>query len=318
MMNKKEVLFVSHKKAQCGVYEFGINITNILRHSKHYRFIPVECSSLGELNAAIAEHAPAAIIYNYHQAVMPWVATRIGRGLYRNNIASIHIPQIGIIHEITQHVADTATNYKNKILFGVSSIANVLFDFYIAPDPTLLLLNPLVYKTGRLIPSYQNNFPLPSKPVIGSFGFGTPKKGFEKIVQLVQQEFDQATIRLNIPSADFGDKSGDSARTIAARCKALVTKPGIDLNVTHDFFDGESTLDFLARNTINIFLYEDESGRGVSSTLDMAMAVQRPIAVSDSMMFRHVLDVAPSISVTKSNLKTIIHNGFAPLQDHYN
>jgi len=320
-MNKK-ILFVSHKKVQCGVYEFGKNITDVLQHSQLYQFIRVECSSLGELQTAIAENAPAAIIYNYYPSVLPWVTTRIGPKLYRNNIASIQIPQIGIIHEITQHVADTATAYKKKILpVGASRLSNSLFDFYIAPDPTLLLLNPFVYKTGRMIPSYQNNFPLPSKPVIGSFGFGTPKKGFEKVVQLVQQEFDEAVIRFNIPAADFGgDKDGINARGIAEKCKALVVKRGIQLIVTHDFLDNKTMLDFLAKNTINIFLYEHDetSGKGLSSAVDNAMAVQRPVAVSDSAMFRHVFDVEPSICVTKNNLRTIIQNGFAPLQKHYN
>ena len=247
------------------------------------------------------------------------MATKIAPKLYKNNIASIQIPQIGIIHEITQHVADAATNYKKKILFGgASHLSNSLFDFYIAPDPTLLLRNPLVYKTGRLIPSYQNNFPVPSKPVIGSFGFGTPKKGFEKIVQLVQQEFDEAVIRFNIPAADFGDKNGVNARAIAAKCKALIIKPGIQLIVTHDYMDNKAMLDFLAKNSINVFLYEDKSGRGLSSTVDNAMAVQRPVAVSDGVMFRHVFDVEPSVCITKNNLKTIIQNGFAPLQKHYN
>ena len=319
-MNKR-ILFISHKKAQCGVYEFGKSITNVLQYSKRYQFIRVECSSLGELKTAIAENAPDAIIYNYVSSVLPWVATKIGPKLYRNNIASIQIPQIGIIHEITQHVADAATNYKKKLLFGVSNLSNSLFDFYITPDPTLLLLNPFVYKTGRLIPSYQNNFPLPSKPVIGSFGFGTPKKGFEKIVQLVQQEFDEAVIRFNIPAADFGeDKDGVKARGIAEKCKALIVKPGVQLIVTHDFLDNKAMLDFLAQNTVNIFLYEHDetSGKGLSSAVDNAMAVQRPVAVSDSITFRHVFDVEPSICVIKNNLKTIIQNGFAPLQKHYN
>lgn len=317
-MNKK-VLFVSHKKAQCGVYEYGKTITDVLQNSKNYQFIRVECSSLDELRTAIENNTPAAIIYNYHESVLPWVATKIGPHCHRNNIASIHIPQIGIIHEITQHIADTATNYRKRFLFdGVSNLSNSLFDFYIAPDPTLLLLNPVVYKTGRLIPSYQNNFPLPSKPVIGSFGFGTPKKGFEQIVQLVQREFDEAIVRFNIPSADFGDKDGISARTIATKCKDLISKPGITLIVTHDFMDNKTMLHFLAQNTINVFLYEDKSGRGLSSALDIAMAVQRPVAVSDAVMFRHVFDVDPSICVTKNNLKTIINNGFAPLQKHYN
>ena len=320
-MNKR-ILFVSHKKAQCGVYEFGKNITDVLQHSRRYQFIRVECSSLIELQTAITENAPAGIIYNYMPSVLPWVATRIGPKLYKSNIASIPIPQIGIIHEITQRVADTATNYKKRLLFGgTSHLSNSLFDFYIAPDPTLLLRNPLVYKTGRLIPLYQNNFPLPSKPVIGSFGFGTPKKGFEKIVQLVQQEFDEAVIRFNIPAADFGDdKDGVKARSIAEKCKSLITKPGVQLIVTHDYMDNKAMLDFLAKNTVNMFLYEHDttSGKGLSSAVDNAIAVQRPIAISDSVTFRHVFDVDPSICVIKNNLKTIIQNGFAPLEKHYN
>ena len=34
-------------------------------------------------------------------------------------------------------------------------------------------------------------------------------------------------------------------------------------------------------------------------------------------MFRHVLDVEPSVCVTRNSLKTIIQNGFAPLEKHY-
>jgi len=175
-----------------------------------------------------------------------------------------------------------------------------------------------VYKTGRLIPSYKNNFSIPSKPVIGSFGFGTPNKGFEKIVQMVQREYDEAIVRFNIPSADFcGDKDGVIVRGIAENCKAQVVKPRIRLIVTHEFMDNKAMLDFLAKNTINIFLYEDKNNRGLSSAIDNAMAVQRPVAVSDAVMFRHLFDVEPSVCVTKNNLRTIIQNGFAPLQKHY-
>jgi len=316
---QQKILFISHKKAQCGVYEFGKNITDVLQHSKCYQFIRVECSSLAELQTAITENSPAGIIYNYIPPVLPWVINKIGLKLYRNNIASIQIPQIGIIHDITQHVADSATNYKTDFLFsvGASHLINSLFDYYIAPDPTLLLRNPYVYKTGRLIPSYQNKFSLPSEPVIGSFGFGTPKKGFEKIVQLVQQVFDEAVIRFNIPAADFGDKNGINARIISEKCRALITKEGIQLIITHDFMDNNTMLDFLAKNTINVFLYEDKSNRGLSSALDNALAVQRPVAVSDAVMFRHLFDAEPSVCVTKNNLKTIIQNGFAPLRKYY-
>ena len=316
----KIILFVSHKQVQCGVYQFGKSITDVLQHSKNYQFIRVECSSLDELKTAIAKNAPEAIIYNYYPSVFPWLTTRIFPKLYKNNIAFIPIPQIGIIHEITQHVADAATNYKNKFfLNGLSYFSNSLFDFYIAPDPTLLLKNPFVYKTGRLIPAYQNNTLISLKPIIGSFGFGNPGKGFEKVVQLVQQEFDEATIRLNISFADF-DEDKLYAKTIAEKCKALIAKPGIQLIITQDFMDNKAILDFLAQNTINVFLYEKDMtiGRGLSGVIDHAMAVGRPIAVSDSGMFRHLFDAEPSVCITKNNLRTIIQNGFAPLQKHYN
>jgi SAM-dependent methyltransferase len=313
--NGDAVLFVSHPKAQCGVYEFGKKITGVLEHSSRYRFTRIECSSLAELHDAIRDNDPAAIIYNYHPSVLPWLATKVAPGLYRNNIASITVPQVGIIHEVTQQVADTATGYAKKYFPGdITRLCNTLFDHYIAPDPTLLLLNPLVYKTGRLVPEYLNDFPLPLLPTIGSFGFGTPNKGFEKIVELVQQEFDEALIRFNIPSADFGDKDGSHARAIENNCRGLLVKPGIRLEVTHEFHDEKQLLDFLARNTINVFLYEDTVGRGLSSTVDNALAVGRPIAVSDSLMFRHVLSASPSVCVKKNSLKTILANGFAPLQ----
>lgn len=316
-MIKKKILFVSHKKAQCGVYEFGVNIFEVLQKSLSFNFVKAEISSKVELHKSIEAQKPQAIIYNYHPAIMPWLATKVLPKCYVNNIVNIKIPQLGIIHEITQQVANTSTNYRNKFIFGCSGkLSNSLFDFYIAPDPTLLLQNPIVYKTGRLVPNYINSFPMPSIPTIGSIGFGTPKKGFEKIVELVHAEFDEAIIRFNIPFASFGDNDGINAKAIAAACKALIKKPGIKLQVSHDFLNKDSLLDFLAQNTINVFLYEDTGGRGLSSTIDNALAVKRPIAVSDSIMFRHLFAATPSVCVSKNSLKDIISNGFGPMQKY--
>lgn len=315
----KRILFVSHKKAKCGVYEFGKSLIEVLKKSAHYDFVHLECSSMMELKEGISNYQPAAILYNYHPSVLPFLTKKVFPKLYVSNISSIQIPQIAIIHEITQAVADSSAAYRKKIhLGGASRLGNSLFDFYIAPDPTLLLGNPLVYKTGRLIPAYKNNFPQPQIPTIGSFGFGTPNKGFDKIVDLVQQDFDEAVIRFNIPFADFGDKDGVNAKAIAEQCKNLIKKKGIQLKVTHDFHHRQSMLDFLAQNTINVFLYENTHGRGLSSTVDNALAVQRPIAVSDSIMFRHVFDAEPSVCVSKNSLHAIINNGFKPLQKYYN
>lgn len=317
-MARKKILFISHQKTQCGVYEFGKNITDVLCDSQRYDFIRVECSSLAELQAAIELNQPVAIIYNYMPELLPWAATKIIPRFYRNNLATIKVPQIGIIHEVTQGVADRATDYRNKYFFGTyTKLLNSLFDYYIAADPTLLLKNPVVYKTGRLVKHYQNNFSEPKMPIIGSFGFATAKKGFEKIVQLVQRDFDQAIIRLNVPVADFGDQDGVNAKTVEDNCRRLLVKPGIELNITHDFLDTKGLLDFLAQNTINVFLYEDTTARGISSVTDNALSVYRPIAISDSLMFRHMLGAQPSICVNDNDLSTIIKNGFSPLDKYH-
>ena len=309
-----KILFITHREKQCGVFEFGKDIFNAISSSSKYEFIRAECESLSDLQAAIETHAPRAIIYNYHPAVLPWLCTKVSKGIYRNNIAAIKIPQVGIIHEITQQVADTATGYRNKYILGSSEIRlNSLFDFYIAADPTLLLKNPLVFKTGRLVPQYNKEIVEPVVTTIGSFGFATPKKGFEKIVGLVQKEFDKAIIRLNMPAADFGDKDGSNARKIAAQCKSLITKPNISLEVSHDFLDKDQLLGFLAGNSMNVFLYEGSAGRGISSATDNALAVKKPIAVSGSSMFRHILGAQPSVNADTVPLKTILQNGFEPL-----
>lgn len=310
----KTVLFVTHKRKRCGVYEFGRQVFQAISGSAKYRFFRAECDSLSELLHSIETHRPDVVVYNYHPSVMPWVCTRISKGIYRNNIASINLLQIGIIHEVTQQVADMATAYRNTFIFGrMQKKLNSLFDFYIAPDPTLLLKNPLVFKTGRLVPEYAAP-PPPPVFTVGSFGFATPRKGFERIIQKVQEEFDEAVIRLNMPPADFGDRDGARARAIAERCRALIYKKDIRLEVSHEFFNDDQLLAFLAGNSMNVFMYEDTGGRGISSAVDNALAVKRPIAVTRCAMFRHVLSARPSVCIDDSSLKMIFHNGFAPLE----
>lgn len=296
----KTILFVSHPERQCGVHEYGKNIADALIDSGKYRFIYQECAGIRDLEAAIDAHQPAVVIYNYYGSTLPWLTKKIIHKTYRPLNRFIKVPQLGIFHEVTQEKADGASNW--------------LFDYYIAPDPTLLLRNPIVYKTGRLVPGFANPYPIPEVPVIGSFGFATPNKGFEEIVKAVQQEFDKAIIRFNIPSADFGDKEGSNARWLVETCRSLITKPGIELNVSHNFLSKNEILDFLAQNTINVFLYQDKRGRGISSTTDYALAVNRPLMVSDSIMFRHLHNVEPSIVYGHTSIKQVIQQGVAPLQ----
>jgi SAM-dependent methyltransferase len=291
MSDNGTVLFVSHPKAQCGVHQFGLAVSGALGGSRKYDFRYVECGDAGAYQAAMAQHAPAAVIYNYYPSTLPW--------LKRAVVETHPVPHIGIMHEVTQAKANAADRR--------------LFDFHIGPDPTLLLSNPTVFKTGRLVPRYDKRQPMPEIPTIGSFGFGTAGKGFERLISQVQQEFDRAVIRLNIPFASFGDASGDKARAIAAKCRSLITKPGIQLDLRHEFMTVDQLLDFLAQNSLNAFFYEYQNGRGISSVVDHALAVKRPLAITRSSMFRHVHGARPPITIEDARLVDILQRGFTPL-----
>ena len=203
-----------------------------------------------------------------------------------------------------------------KLVIGDNKkLLNSLFDFYIAADPTLLLKNPFVFKTGRLVPTYNNkSLNEGNVPVIGSFGFATANKGFEALVKTVQNEFDDAVIKINMPSAYFGDRDGVNAKKIAEHCKSIISKKGIKLEITHNFLEGEKILDFLAGNDLNAFFYEDKKGRGISSAIDNALAVKKPIAISNCPMFRHILNTNPFICIENTSLTEILKNGFKPLE----
>jgi hypothetical protein len=290
--NQTKILLVSHTEKRCGVYQFGLNIGKALKTSSKYSFIYSECSNADELFFAVNQIKPLVIIYNYYPSTLPWLSSKI-----LNKINATHV---GMIHEVTQNVAD--------------SITNDFFDYHIAPDPTLILRNPLVFKTGRLVQKYVNHYALPEITTIGSFGFGLQGKGFERLIKTVQEEYDEAIIRLNIPFAAFGDANGEQALTIAQRCQDLLVKSGVKLSLSHDFLTQEQLLDFLAQNTLNAFFYQKNEDRGISSVIDYALGVKRPIAITKSNMFRHIFSGHPSLCIENSSLRQIIDNGVAPLE----
>jgi len=295
----KKILYVNHKKQQCGVYEFGKNIGDALIGSTKYKFKYFECDSFQELKGEYRSFKPDVIIYNYHPSTMEWIYPM---GKYKLPLTYlINAIHIGTIHEVYQRSADEANN--------------TIFDFHIAPDPTLLLKNPIVYKTGRLLTGKPKELkPDNSIPVVGSFGFATPGKGFEKIVKLVQEEFDEAVINLNIPSSKYCDEAGVNARKIADECRSLIVKNSVKLNITHNYLDNEDLQEFLSLNSINVFFYDDQVNRGISSTPDAAIVSGRPIAISRSRLFRHLFNCNPSICIEDSSLKGIISNGTAPIE----
>ena len=96
MAGAETILFVSHKRALCGVYEFGRSVADALQASRKFHVVFAECGGADDYHAAVAAHDPGAIIYNYHANTVPWIK----RGL----IGRHRGPHLGLMHEFTQRL----------------------------------------------------------------------------------------------------------------------------------------------------------------------------------------------------------------------
>jgi hypothetical protein len=68
---------------------------------------------------------------------------------------------------------------------------------------------------------------------------------------------------------------------------------------------------------MNIFLYHYSYGRGISSVLDYALSVQRPVALTKSYQFKHMIDASPSIFIEDRSIKDILEDNIIPLEPYY-
>jgi hypothetical protein len=286
------IVFATHSQQQCGVHQFGRQIFKALQGSSKYEFVYCEVNGPSELREAIFEHNASAVIVNFHPATIGWAA---GRPVW-----FLQIPSIGIMHEMTDALADQTDD--------------ALFDYYIFHDPSAETRNPLFFTSGRLIHPTSRSVAAPTRVTVGSFGFATAGKGFEAVAARAHAEFDDCLIRFNIPSSEFCDKDGSQARIVADRCRSIITKPGVQIEVTHDFMDLDGVENFLAGNSINAFFYDEQDGRGISSATDLALSARRPIAARRTSMVRHMFGAQPSIFIEERSLREIAESGVAPLQ----
>ena len=290
---KPRILFASYAIFDCGAHQYGKNIFSSLEQSARFYFEYVDIRELNDLDQAVKRGDFSAVIVNYHPTTMPFIKINMPR--------RYSIPCIALMHVMPQREAD--------------NIPRSFFQYYIMGDPTLRENNPRVFATGRMIPVYNNTKPLPRVVTIGSFGFAMNEKGFLRLMDAVQEEFDEAVIRLNIPPNGIGDPDAALARRQVDLCRQRLWKPGIRLKATHEFFDNAGLIDFLASNTINALLYDYmPENCGISSAADHAMAARRPLAITKSRMFRHLYDLEPPITIEDRSIKDIIDSGIRPFE----
>jgi len=289
--NTKFVLFLNHKLKQCGVYQYGKRVYDIIKETPYIQYVYREVDNYEEYQYYIKEFQYYCIFYNYHCITMPW--------LNENNIQK-NIKNIGTQHDLEEYP---------------------FFDSVARLDCTLIeqkhkysLPRPLFYKNIEDYSSTNERFKNfiyfkpenPNIPIIGSFGFGSFYKGFDKIVKLVNEQYEQAIIKFLIPSADYGSKHEQNIQLINY-CSSFITKPGILILYFQEFVENEEMLLFLNSNTINLFLYEDAEKNGLSSTIDYAISARKPFGISNSSWFRHIY--SDEICVNKTSLDEIIKKG---------
>jgi hypothetical protein len=291
MADLKTILCINHRDTQCGVHQFFKRLTAPLIASKKYNVYYIDPAEESEFHYWCEQLKPDIILYNFYtSATMPWLTP--------------------------EKIASWRTRFKQTCLFHEVPIAHMGFDlvFHQDPDDTMTpyykLARPIPIYTPDVYTTYISN----PYPVIGSFGFGLGGKGFGRIAALASQQFEKAHLRFNIPYAHFGDIDGRGAHDWARHIIGCVTNENITVEISHDFMDEPQLLHWLAQNDMNAFLYDENYGRGISGTLDYALAVRRPIAITKSWQFKHIWNIDNSFLVENNTLDSILQRGVGHLE----
>jgi len=241
-------------------------------------------------------HNPSVIVYNHLTGTMPWVDTT-----FVNQLRQRGIKQGTIVHNVAY---------------------STFFDFYLHQDPNYNV-HQNNYKLLRPLFEYNKSVAVdPHKIKIGSFGFGFASKQYEQLCACVRDNFLRTNVpvelRLHLTHSHFCENSRD-IQNIKYNASRILNNPNINLVITTDFISDDDLLDFLAGNDLNIFFYQKyHEYNGISSSVDYALSVKRPIAICKSNMFSHIWNTKPSICVEEMALTDIINMGITPLEQYYN
>jgi len=262
------IIFLNHKKSQCGVYEIGKRIFSLFDK----KMVPCDYYEVGDINEylnLVETLKPNAIIYNYVDATMPWLNPSIAKNF-------TEIKHIGIIHDS----------------FNYIPFVEEIFDSWIVHDLTNITPSNKKFLTVRPIRRFERKNSVNLENIsIGSHGFPvSPWKMYDSMVEYINYALDNVTINLNLSVATFGG-SLEQVQQVANLCKSKVTKPNIILNITHDYFETEEELvNWLSNNTMNMYFYNDQvyNNLGVGGSADLAIASQSSLAVNGAYMYRHI------------------------------
>lgn len=287
--NLYNVLFLNHKKKQCGVYQYGARLFDILKTTeKSYHFYE-EIDSVEEYQKIFEKFNIDIVIYNFHEVTMPWL---------NKNTINKKVINIGIMHESKMDYFNARIN---------------LDPTFKDCDNHFSIGRPIFHNAEEIIKNHTcstdsiHNFIHYKKvdvPTFGSFGFGQPHKKFENIVKLVNEQYNEAIIKFVMPLADFIPNREYYNNMVRDACLRHMKKPDIQLMITYEFFTNEDILCFLNSNDMNMFLYE--SNGYPSSVTDYALSVKKPIGISNYPIFKHIY--SDEICLSETSIKDCMEN----------
>jgi hypothetical protein len=283
-------LFINTTKAKCSIYQSGCMVHENIRRLGEFVLDYIELNQIdaaGFNNTGVLRRIDGSelvprevigrhydfIVFNFHpQTMQPYISPE--------QIAQLQTKKFAIVLEVEP---------SNAYAFVEAEV----FD-------ALIVLDPTIQPDGKAWPFPRPLDGVPRRPApktagiptIGSFGLGTPGKGFGLLMSAINLEFDEAKVRINIPPSTYADDYMDRvhrrpyAEYLGDLCRRIA-KPGINLEVTHDFMSEVELLDWCEDNDINCFLYTRRQS-GLAATTDQAIIAGRPLLISANDTFRHI------------------------------
>jgi hypothetical protein len=217
-------------------------------------------------------------VINWHDVVCNWISDE--------DLENCKVPKFAIVTEVCYEPGRS-----------IISRSKPGFTYYIVLDPTISDEGNIISFTRPIkdttrIPIRETCKEEMECPIIGMFGFATYGKEWHKVVEAVQNEYDHAIIRINIPEATFLPNNSERFDVIYNECNAVLKKDGIRLYISHVLLSPDELITWCAYNTLNVFFYNRtfvyNVKEGLCATVDQAVASRRPLLVSEDPTFRHV------------------------------
>lgn len=283
MIAEKKGVFYNSKNSACSIFESGKMVYEALKNNSETYTLDYSEDEMSSI-PSIYEF----VVYNQHYVTNNWIT--------REMVEQYNRPIFCIVTEVS------LINEDNPLIVTPDYFTN-----YIILDSTIKETDRF-HGFGRPLEPFtvlQNKDPT-SIPIIGSFGFATGGKEWHKIVESVQTDYDEAIIRFHIPMGDYVPQHESTIQEINNKCNAVITKPGIQLNITSDLMNKEDLIQWCSENTINCFFYYRHNigyHHGLAAVTDQAISAERPILVTNDPTFRHIhsyLDIYPNIGIKEA------------------